>query len=118
MIKNICSESISRGGEVIPLIIPYEFTKGTGICNPSILKVDGKIFLNIRRVGYCLYHSEFEQKFQSPYGCLVYLNPENDISLRTENFLCKLNSETYEIESYDKIDTTNLDKKHYGSLLD
>ena len=47
MNNNICKTALLRGGEVIPLIIPTEFSKGTGLTNPSILKTNGKLLLNI-----------------------------------------------------------------------
>ena len=68
MNKNISKTAILKGGSLTPLIIPTEFTKGLGLMNPSILKVKNKYLINIRWVGYALYHSEYKQKFQSPYG--------------------------------------------------
>ena len=88
MNKNVCKSAIKRGGRITPLIIPSEFTNGLGLMNPSILKVKNKYLVNIRWVGYALYHSEYNQKFQSPYGPLVYLNPEDDVTLTTVNYKC------------------------------
>ena len=45
MNNNICKTALLRGGEVVPLIIPTEYSKGTGLTNPSILKTNGKITL-------------------------------------------------------------------------
>ncbi len=90
MNKNVCKSAIKRGGRITPLIIPSEFTNGLGLMNPSILKVKNKYLVNMRWVGYALYHSEYNQKFQSPYGPLVYLNPEDDVVLRTINYKCEL----------------------------
>ena len=111
MNNNICKTALLRGGEIAPLVIPKEFTLGTGLTNPSILKVDGKLMLNIRHVQYSLYHSEKGQKFQSPYGSLVYLNPEDDITLTTRNFFCELNPTSLKINNIKEVDTSKLDIK-------
>jgi hypothetical protein len=111
MNNNVSKTSLLRGGKIYPLIIPNEFTQGTGLTNPSILKVDGKIILNIRHVQYSLYHSEKKQVHQSPYGSLTYLNPEDDITLRTRNFICELDETASEIESFKEVNTSELDVK-------
>ena len=111
MNKNICKSAILKGGSVTPLIIPSKITKGLGLMNPSILKVKDKIHMIIRWVGYSLYHSEYNQKHQSPYGPLVYLNPEDDITLTTKNFLCELDSKTLELKKYNEVNTSKLDVK-------
>ena len=110
MEKNICKKVLLASGSIKPLIIPYEYTKGTGVTNPSILKVDGKLLVVIRHVGYVLYHSENKQKFQSPYGSLVYLNPENDVSLRTVNYIGELDPVSLDLKDVKKIDTSKLDQ--------
>jgi tetratricopeptide (TPR) repeat protein len=109
MNNNICKTALLRGGKISPLIIPTEFSNGTGLTNPSILKINGKLILNIRQVGYSLYHSEGNQKHQSPYGPLVYLNPEDDITLTTRNFLCELDKKTLEVGDFKEVNTTKLD---------
>ena len=108
MNKNICKLALQKGGSVTPLIIPTEKTEGLGLMNPSILKIKNKIYVVMRWVGYSLYHSEFKQKHQSPYGPLVYLNPEDDITLTTRNFLCELDPKTLELK---KLVEKNLLKK-------
>lgn len=110
MIENLSKQIIDSGGNVQFLTIPSNETEGVGICNPSIYKrKNGEILLNLRNVQYSLYHSENEQRFQSMWGPLSYLHPEDDVSLRTTNFLCKLNTDTLEIENYSRIDTSELD---------
>ena len=109
MINNLSKLVIDQGGSLIPLNIPSYIAGKTGIMNPSIFIDKNKIYLNLRNVQYALYHSEGEQKFQNIWGPLAYLNPEDDITLRTTNFLCLLNPLTYEIEAYNKVDTTKLD---------
>lgn len=111
MINNLCKLVLEQGGVLIPLLIPSELTEGTGLMNPSIFIDKDKIYLNLRHVGYTLYHSEGEQKFQNIWGPLAYLNPEDDITLRTTNYLCTLNPDTLEIETYNKVDTSELDQK-------
>lgn len=108
MIRNICKKIVSQGGALTPLIIPSYDTNGTGLMNPSIFLDGDDLVLNLRHVNYTLYHSEGEQLFQNRYGPLAYLNPENDIHLRTNNFLCGLN-ENLTINTYTKVDTSKLD---------
>ena len=65
--------------------------------------------MNLRHVQYTLYHSEGQQQFQTPWGPLAYLNPEDDVTLRTTNYLCQLDPNTLAIDQYKQIDTTKLD---------
>ena len=110
MIDNLAKLAINSGGSITPLIIPGELIDGTGLCNVSLFKEEnGDIIANIRHVHYTLYHSEFDQKFNCKWGVLSYLNPEDDIHLITGNYLCKLNSDTLEVDSFQKIDTTKND---------
>ena len=60
-------------------------------------------------LGMCIIHyimQNLNKKFYCKYGTLSYLNPEDDIKLRTGNYLCNLNSDTLEVETYQKIDTS------------
>jgi tetratricopeptide (TPR) repeat protein len=111
MNNNICKSAILNGGRISPLIIPHSLSGGLGLTNPSILKIDGKIMLNIRHVQYALYHSEKHQRHQSPHGCLSYLNPEDDITLTTVNYICELDLKSNEIKNINKVDTSKLDVK-------
>jgi len=111
MNKNICKTAILRGGSVTELIIPSDISKGLGLMNPSIIKVKDKIYMIMRWVGYTLYHSEFNQQHQSPYGPLVYLNPEDDVTLTTKNYLCELDIKTLELKKYNEVNTSKLDVK-------
>lgn len=100
---------LERGGRIKPLILPPSETNGTGLCNPSLV-VDGEVIkLNLRHVQYTMFHSE-KHKYEHVLGPLVYLNPSNDNTLATVNYLCTLNSEL-EIEKYSKVDTSQYDKK-------
>ena len=111
MINNLSKLVLEEGGTLVPLLIPSNLTEGTGIMNPSIFVDKNKIYLNLRHVQYTLYHCEGEQKFQNVWGPLAYLNPEDDISLRTTNYLCLLNPDTLEIDVNNKVDTSELDKE-------
>ena len=109
--RNICKHSILKGGKITPLILPFKATNGLGLTNPSILKIKNRLYVNIRHVQYSLYHSEKDQKFQSPYGPLTYLNPEDDVTLTTRNFICELAPDSLEIINYKEVDTSMLDVK-------
>ena len=89
-------------------MIPSNLTGGTGLMNPSVIIDKGRIIVNLRHVNYTLCHCEGEQLFQNRYGPLVYLNPENDIKLKTTNYLCILNDDL-SVKEYFKIDTSLLD---------
>jgi len=118
MIDNLAKLVVNNGGTISPLIIPGELTDGTGLCNVSVFIDDNDdIITNIRHVHYSLYHSEFNQNFYSVWGCLAYLNPEDDIVLRTGNYLCKLNPDTLEVETHIKIDTSKHDVKPVWTFI-
>jgi hypothetical protein len=99
MEKNLIKRILENGGIIKPLLISSEKTKGTGLCNPSLCFVNGKMIVNIRHVGYNLYHSEEGQKYPSWHGPLIYLHPEDDLKLRTENYLFEVDPLTLEIVS-------------------
>jgi len=99
--------ALENGGSIHPLIIPAHLTNGTGIMNPSIYIDNGKILVNLRAVNYTFYHSE-KKLFQHKWGPLTYVHPENDLHLRTVNYILELN-DNYEIIRTDKIDTSEFD---------
>jgi hypothetical protein len=107
--NNLCQLALQNGGSVNYLIIPSNLTEGLGLTNPSLLIVDGYYLLNLRHVQYALYHSEGEQRYQTPWGPLAYLNPEDDVTLRTTNYLCQLDPNTLAIDKYKRVDTSKLD---------
>ena len=74
--------------------------------NPSIFFDGGKILLILRHVNYTFYHSE-KKLFQHYWGPLTYVHPENDMHLRTVNYLCRLDSD-YTVKDYAMIDTSEL----------
>ena len=106
---NFVKLALENGGAIKPLIIPAELTDGTGLCNPSVFVENDKILVNLRHIQYTLYHSEL-CRYEHQYGPLVYLNPDNDISLRTTNYICELNS-NLDLVHYSKVDTSKLDQK-------
>ena len=107
MFKNrfFADKVLKDGGDVKPLIIDPEHTNGTAIFNPSIFNDNGNLLVNIRHCQYTLYHS---RQYEHAEGPLVYLNPENDISLTTNNYLCSLDDKL-EINECNKVDTSKLD---------
>ncbi len=106
---NFVKLALDHGGIIKPLIIPAEHTNGTGLCNPSVFVIGDKILVNVRHIQYTLYHSEL-QKYEHQYGPLVYLNPENDITLTTTNFICEVD-QNLDMYYHTKVDTSTFDKK-------
>ena len=106
VITNLVKQVLDNGGSITPLIIPSSETNGTGLMNPSIYNDNGNLLLNLRHVQYTLYHTR--GKFESRYGPLAYLNPENDITLRTTNFFCEVNDDLT-IKSHFKVNTSKHD---------
>jgi len=88
----LATYALKRGGSIHPIIIPTEVLGNeTGIMNPSIFQHKDKLFINVRHVNYYLYHSE-GKKFPHQWGPLVYIHPENDVTLTTHNVMCELDS--------------------------
>lgn len=104
-----CKRAIEAGGTIASLILDNEAAKTGGIMNPSVFIHNSEIMVNIRCMQYILYHSE-KKRFEHQYGPLVYLNPQNDITLTTTNYLCRLTPDL-KIKSAIKVDTSLLDKK-------
>lgn len=102
---------LENGGTLSPIIIPAEHTNGTGLFNPSVYydELTDTLLLNLRHCQYTLYHSE-KNIYEHEYGPLIYLNPENDITLTTTNYLCTIN-DNMQVSSWSKIDTSLLDVK-------
>ena len=48
-VKNICKLALEAGGDINSLIIPSHETGGDGVTNGTIIKVDGKTYMGIRR---------------------------------------------------------------------
>lgn len=107
MIDNLTKDLIEKGARIKPIFVPLELSGGTGQTNPSIFIDGDRILVNLRGVQYVLLHSVNDKRFPSRWGPLAYLNPENDLHLRTTNFLLELNRDL-EIVSTCKIDTSKL----------
>lgn len=91
VVNNFVKYCLLHGGTIRKLDIESNLTNNTGICNPSIL-IDGHITrLVLRNVNYALWNCDNEYKFTSPYGPLCYITPDDDLNLRTKNFLCEIN---------------------------
>lgn len=95
------------GGTIKPLLINHQDLSGPSLTNPSVLVINNKIIVNIRNVNYTLYHSELN-RFEHIWGPLSYVHPENDMHLRTTNYIAELN-EDLDIVHYTKIDTSKFD---------
>ncbi len=104
---NFVQFALNNGGVIKPLLINSSDLSGPSLTNPSIFIVDGKILVNIRNVNYTLYHSELS-RFEHVWGPLSYIHPENDMHLRTTNYLAELNDEL-DVVCYAKIDTSQFD---------
>ena len=106
---NLVQRTVEHGGKLAPLVIEKILTSGTGLMNPSIfIDNDGEILVNLRHTNYTLYHSEHTQKFPSIWGPLSYLHPEKDLTLKTTNYLMRLDDNLNVINSC-LVDTSALD---------
>lgn len=107
--NNLVSEALSNGGKLVPLVIPSELPLGAGVMNPSVfVNSKDEILVNVRHINYTLYHAENNQRFISRWGPLAYLHPEQDMALRTTNYICKLD-ENLAMTGYGVVDTSKLD---------
>ena len=104
---NFAKLALENGGSIKPLLIQPQDLQGPSLTNPSVLVVDGKILVNIRNVNYTLYHSELN-RFEHMWGPLAYIHPENDMHLRTTNFIAELD-DNLDTVYYSKIDTSQFD---------
>lgn len=112
---NFVKLAIENGGSIYPLVIPHSDLKGPALTNPSIYNDNGKLLLNLRNINYTLYHSE-KKKFEHHWGPLVYIHPENDIRLRTWNYMCEIDS-NMRIKKYSKIDTSKFPDKELWEFV-
>ena len=104
---NFVKLALENGGIIKPLLIKPEDLIGPSITNPSVFIYQNKILVNLRNVNYTLYHAELN-RFEHMWGPLSYIHPENDMHLRTTNFIAELD-EDLNIKYYSKIDTSQFD---------
>ena len=112
VVLELSKYTLDNDGDIMPLVIDPKKnkTRGTGLTNGSINVINDKLYVNIRHVEYTLFHSE-KCKYAHPWGPVVYLHPENDWTLRTNNYLGVINKEFNDFEFYSKVDTSAHDKK-------
>jgi hypothetical protein len=104
---NFVKLALESGGKIKPLLINSQDLSGPSLTNPSVMVLNGKIIVNIRNVNYTLYHSELN-RFEHMWGPLSYIHPENDMRLRTTNYIAELD-ENLDTVYYTKIDTSQFD---------
>jgi hypothetical protein len=104
---NFVKLALEQGGTIKPLLIKPEDLTGPSITNPSVFVYQNKILVNLRNVNYTLYHAELN-RFEHMWGPLSYIHPENDMHLRTTNYIAELD-ENLDIVHYSKIDTSKFD---------
>jgi len=112
---NFVKLALDNGGSIHPLILPQEDLKGPAITNPSVYNDNGKILVNLRNINYTLYHSE-KKIYEHQWGPLVYIHPENDMHLRTWNYMCEMD-ENMRIKSYHRIDTSKFPDKELWQFV-
>lgn len=95
-------------GTLYPLIIDASKTNHTSIFNPSIFDTGSHFIINIRHCQYAFLHSEL-QKYEHEFGPLVYLHPENDMTLTTKNFVGHYDYDLNIIHEPTMIDMSNHD---------
>lgn len=93
----LIKELLSSGGKLSPLVVDKSTMKGVSLLNPSVAIINGRTIVNIRNCNYTLWHTDLQQPFESLWGPLVYLNPENDMKLKTYNILMELDDDLNEI---------------------
>lgn len=104
---NFVSKAIQDGGRIAPIFINAEDTNGTGLFNPSVYNDNGKLILNLRHCQYTILQAE-RKIFEHQFGPLIYLHPEDELKLKTTNFLCELGDDLF-VKNYSKVDTSLLD---------
>jgi len=112
---NFVKLALENGGSIHPLLIPSTELKGPSLTNPSVYNHNGRILVNLRNINYTLYHSE-KKKFEHHWGPLIYIHPENDMHLRTWNYMCELD-ENMRIKSYHRIDTSKFPDKELWEFV-
>jgi len=104
---NFVKFALNNGGSIKPLLINSQDLAGPSLTNPSVLVINDRVLVNIRNVNYTLYHAELN-RFEHVWGPLSYIHPENDMHLRTVNYIAELD-ENLDTTHYTKIDTSKFD---------
>lgn len=104
---NFAKLALQNGGKIKPLLINSSDLLAPSITNPSVFIYNNKILVNLRNVNYTLYHSELN-RFEHMWGPLSYIHPENDMHLRTINYIAELD-DNLDVVHYSKIDTSDFD---------
>lgn len=112
---NFVKLALDNGGSIHPLILPHQELQGPSLTNPSVYNDNGKIIVNLRNINYTLYHAE-KNKYENQWGPLVYIHPENDMRLRTWNYMCELD-DNMKIKSYHRIDTSKFPDKELWEFV-
>ena len=110
-IQNLAKHILANGGNLYPLAFPTD--NKTGLLNPSILVDDDRVLINVRHCQYTLYHTS--GKFESRWGPLCYLNPDNDLTLTTTNYLGEWKDNA--LHNPTKVDTSNFDTKPWWEFI-
>jgi hypothetical protein len=105
---NFVKYALENGGRIKPLLIQPKDLSGPALTNPSVYVDNNEtIIVNLRNINYTLYHSELS-RFEHMWGPLSYIHPENDMHLRTINYIAELDDDL-NIIHYQKIDTSLFD---------
>ena len=104
---NFVKIALESGGDIKPLLVPSADLLGPSLTNPSVLVVNDVILVNLRNVNYTLYHSELNI-FEHVWGPLVYIHPENDLHLRTTNYILELDDDL-DVIHHSIVDTSDFD---------
>lgn len=116
MEKSLVALALEDGGSIHPLLIDPKQSGGLGLCNASIFKDEGEdnYLINVRNVSYTLHHADGDQKYQTPWGPLNYVRPDNDAKLRTWNYVGQLDKNGKSIAGVKfafQVDTAKFKKK-------
>lgn len=109
IVYNFVKLCLENGGRIFPLVVPHEHMPNPSLMNPSIIKINNELIINLRNVNYILYHAE-KGRNEHAWGPLCYLHPENEMALATYNIMCYLNDD-YSLKYHRTVDTSKLDVK-------
>lgn len=85
---SLAKYALQNGGSIHPIVVPTAITDGKATTNASVfVDSEDRIYVNLRRTNYTLYYSN---RFPDESGPLKYLYPDNDVNLRSENIICRL----------------------------